>query len=433
MEYSALFEQRDPLTGLVRTKDAMKRLTGWVDRAKKAGRNPSIFAMLLGMKRFTAVNLAYGEHVGDRALAEVAQRILMFAHDEVSRPWVVARVAGGSFLLAVEADCTKERWQWLAEEVAQSVAIPIVDGKSTVRLVPRVAMLHAETGEDPARMLSRLMETLDDAHAQSGARLQWVDGNVSPAGLPSHQLEADLLAALDRDEIEIVFQPQFSTTNNAMIGAEALARWKHPVLGQMSAGALFTIAERADHVGPLSRHIAAKATAAARAWPDHLRLSLNVTATDLAAGNFAESLLETLDQSGFPAERLTLEITEQVLLAELGSSAARLQYLCNHGVRIALDDFGAGFCNFRYLKRLPLHYLKLDHSMVDGVNDDAKDLAVLRAILAMAKALDLNVIAEGVETEAQLETVTAEGCDAWQGYFGARPMSAADFLDAAKA
>lgn len=410
----------------------MKRLAGWVDRAAKSGRSPTIFAMLLGIKRFTAVNLAYGEHVGDRALAEVAQRILMLAHDEITKPWVVARVAGGSFLLAVEGDCTKERWQWLAEEVAQSVGIPIVDGNSTVRLVPRVSMLQAEAGEEPARMLSRLMETLEAVQLQSGARLQWVDGDVFPAGLSSQQLEADVLAALDRDEIEIVFQPQFSSVNNAMMGAEALARWQHPVLGQMSAAALFTIAERADHVGPLSRHIAAKATAAARLWPEHLRLSLNVTATDLAAGNFADNILKTLIQSGFPPERLTLEITEQVLLAELGSSAAQLQYLCDRGVRIALDDFGAGFCNFRYLKRLPLHYLKLDHSMVEGVNEDVKDLAVLRAIVAMAKALDLTVLAEGVESEAQLLTIAAEGCDAWQGYFGARPMSADDFLEAAK-
>lgn len=422
-----MVEQRDPLTGLIETEAALAHLDEWQARAAAAGRGATIHAMLLGLTRFAAVNLAYGEEAGDRALAEVAGRLLHFGHQAFEQDWIAARIAGGSFLFAVDAPCSRERWHWLAEELAQAVAQPIVQGEGVVRLAPRVALLRAVEGEAPRRMLGRLTEALEQAQGRPGARLQWVDGDLSPAGRPAQQLEADLLAALDRDEIEIMFQPQFACEDRAIVGAEALARWQHPQLGRIGAGALFAIAERADHVGQLSRHIAAKALAAAARWPAGLRLSLNVTAADLAAGDFAAGIAALLAASGFAPERLTLEITEQALVAEVERSAQRLRPLCESGIRVALDDFGAGFCNFRYLKLLPLHYLKLDRSMVEGIAEDARDLAVLRGIVAMAHALGLAVIAEGVETEGQLAMVVREGCASWQGYLGARPMSAERF------
>ena len=420
-------EARDGLTGLIGIDAALDHLTGWQDAARASGQPCTIHALAFGLKRLATVNLAYGEGAGDIALAEVAARLLHFAHEQFEQGWFAARVSGGSFLLAVNLPCSRDRWQFLAEELAQSLARPIVHGGGVVRLAPRIAMLRATSEETAEQMVARLAETLDRAQSEPGARLVWVDGEVSPAGRPPHQLEADLLNALDRDEIEIVFQPQFACDDGRILGAEALARWQHPELGRIGAGALFTIAQRADHVGPLSRHIAGKALAAAAQWPAGLRLSLNVTAADLAAGNFAEEMAAAVANSSFPPQRLTLEITEQALVAEIESSAARLQRLADIGIRIALDDFGAGFCNFRYLKQLPLHYLKLDRSMVDGIVEDERDLAVLRAILAMAQALDLKVIAEGIESEDQLAAVRREGCAVWQGFLGAKPTSAKRF------
>ena len=179
---------------------------------------------------------------------------------------------------------------------------------------------------------------------------------------------------------------------------------------------------------PLSRHIAESALKAAAAWPDDLRLSLNVTAADLADGGFAEGLEQVLADTGFARERLTLEVTEQVLVADMQLAERSLAALAAQGIRIALDDFGAGFCNFRYLKVLPLHYLKLDRAMVEGITEDPRDLAVLRGILAMAGALDLSVIAEGIETEAQLAAIRAEGCACYQGFLRAGAMDAQLFL-----
>ncbi len=238
---------------------------------------------------------------------------------------------------------------------------------------------------------------------------------------------AELLAALDRREIEIVFQPQFGTADRRLTGAEALVRWHHPERGSIGAEALFALAARSRHRIALSRHIVRTALAVASTWPGNLRLSLNITAADLATAGFPDMIAAALAESLFEPERLTLEITEQTLVAELDRSAERLRLLADLGVHVALDDFGAGFCNFSYLKRLPLHSLKLDRSMVEGIEDDARDLAVLRGILAMAQALGLEVLAEGIEHERQLAIVTREGCTSWQGFLGGAPMTAAEF------
>jgi EAL domain-containing protein (putative c-di-GMP-specific phosphodiesterase class I) len=243
----------------------------------------------------------------------------------------------------------------------------------------------------------------------------------------SDQGEA-LLAAIARGEIEILFQPQFAAEDDTLIGAEALARWHHPEHVLIGGAALFEAAEQAGLVTRLSRHVAEAALAAAARWGGELRLSLNVTAADLAEAGFAGAIVALLVAADFPPERLTLEITEQALVADLDRSAERLRPLADLGVRIALDDFGAGFCNFGYLKRLPLHYLKLDRSMVEGIDESPRDLAVLRGILSMAQALDLGVVAEGIERESQRDVIAREGCAAWQGFLGARPITADDFV-----
>ena len=238
-------------------------------------------------------------------------------------------------------------------------------------------------------------------------------------------------AALREEQVEILYQPLFSCADGRLVGAEALSRWNHPRLGRIGAEALFDIAERTGEAARLTRHIAGRALAIARAWPAHLHLSLNVTAADLAEEDFADTIGGALAEAGFAPARLTLEITEHALVRDLEEGAVQLERLAGQGVRIALDDFGAGFCNFAYLKRLPLDALKLDRSMIEGIAEDERDLAVLRGIMAMAKALALAVTAEGIETEAQRDVVVREGCAVWQGFLGAEPMTAEAFAQLA--
>lgn len=414
-------------SGSAGLESARNRIAEWMTSEGLGEGSTHLHAMLVGLRRFDAVNLAYGEAAGDDALEEVTARMASFAAGELEGRWLVLRAGGGSFLLLAAEPCSRERWQLVADELAEAVSGPIEVPMGVLRLSPRIALVRMLTGETIDLMLDRLGQALSEATLKQGARVVWANGEATPPGRSSAQLEADLLAAIERDEIEVLFQPQFSLPDDRLVGAEALARWNHPELGRIGASALFAIAERADHVVPLSRHIATKALDIAGRWPPALRLSLNVTPADLAFGSFARHLLDKLRETGFAPNRLTLEVTEQSLIIDVELAAQIMAEFAANGIRMALDDFGAGFCNFRYLKLLPLHYLKLDRLMIEGIGRDRRDRAVLRAIVAMARALDLEVIAEGVESEAQRTRVAAEGCAYYQGFVRAQPMSAEMF------
>ncbi|MFC0203848.1 EAL domain-containing protein [Novosphingobium soli] len=422
----------DRLSGIPGLDAVHDRVAAWREDPLLMPHRAHVHAMLLSLRRLDAINMAYGAAAGDGALEEVAARIGHFAEEELDGPWLLARAGGGSFLLIANEACSRERWQLVADQLADMISRPIPVTAGVLRLSPRIALVRALAQESVESMLDRLGHALGEAHEQHGARLAWADGEVTPPGRSAQQLEADLLVAIDRDQIEVLFQPQFNLADDRLTGAEALARWNHPELGRIGAAALFAIAERADHTGPLSRHIARKALWAAREWPGALRLSVNVTPTDLAFSSYTRQMLDLVRESGFPPRRLTLEVTEQALIGDVGLAAQTMAEFSAQGIRVALDDFGAGFCNFRYLKVLPIHYLKLDRSMIDGITTDRRDVAVLRAIVAMARALDLEVIAEGIEEDGQREVAAREGCAYFQGFLRAQPMSAAMFAELAR-
>ncbi|MDG5748539.1 GGDEF domain-containing phosphodiesterase [Qipengyuania sp. XHP0207] len=432
MPYDMSVDTRDSLTGLADLGAAKATIARWQHDWPREVISCPIHAMMITLGRIDNVNVAFGESAGDGALVEVAQRIKHFASDELdSTAWLAARVGGGTFLLLSRQQCSRERWQWLAEALADAIAMPIAspqEDAAHLRLWPRLALLRVTEKDDADRVFDRLAELANRMRQGQGRRIDWSTGEMEVSGRSFRALEADLLAAIDNDEIEILFQPQYALDDERMIGAEALARWHHPTIGRVGAGSLFQIAERADHVAHLSRHIAQRALEQAVHWPDHLRLSLNITPADLAADSFAMEFARLAERTGFSLARITLEIIEQVLLADLDRVGHVLDQLKVLDIRLALDDFGAGFCNFRYLKVLPIDCIKLDRSMIDGVLEDERDLAVFRAIIAMANALDLAVVVEGVETEAQRALVAAEGCEYYQGFLRAEPMSAEAFL-----
>jgi len=417
---------RDVLTGLAGVESA----ASWLDGA---GETDFVQAMLVSLQRLPAVNLAYGMAGGDHVLVEVARRLRDFVADELGPQAMVARAAGGAFLVASRAALSRERWQWLAEALGRAIARPLTVDGERLNLAPRMALLRGKPGERGAELLDRLDQVSGDLQRRSGRRVLWADGSHPARGRSAASLEGDLLGALHRDEIAVLFQPQFHVMTGALAGAEALARWEHPSFGRISAETLFAVADRGDHVAQLSRHIGLRALTMAAAWPAPLRLSLNVTAEDFAVGDFAGTMRRTLEKSGFAPKRLTIEITEQTLITDFEACAAALRELADIGVSVALDDFGTGFSNFRALKVLPLDALKLDRSLVSDVHRDPRDRAILSAMVAMARALGLKVIAEGVETEAQLAILQDEGCDLFQGFLRSGPISAGDFAALAAA
>lgn len=242
---------------------------------------------------------------------------------------------------------------------------------------------------------------------------------------------ADLEAAIARDEIEILFQPQVEMASGAVTGVEALARWQHPELGELGPGQLFEIATRSGTIAALSHHIQDRALALAVEWPDALgkfRLSVNVTSEDIAEPCFAGEMMRRIERTGFPAARLTLEITEAGLIADLERAADVLNGLRERGIRIAIDDFGTGYSSLAYLKSLPLDILKIDRLFAQDIAGSDKGRIIVTGVIRIARELDLVVIAEGVETEEQRSLLASEGCDLWQGFLRSGPVTTEELL-----
>lgn len=413
---SSADDVRDSLTGL----PGMAGAASWLAQHEDG----YVHAMLIGLHRFRTVNLAYGHAGGDSVLAEIARRISDFAGEELETDALVARVGGGEFLIASSGAISRERWQWLAEALTRRISRSLPMRGDVLHLVPRTALLRGLPGEGGAALIDRLDQALGSLQQQAGRRLLWADGSHRARGRSAARLEADLIGAMARDEIGLVFQPQYAVADGSLAGVEALARWDHPQLGRMGAETLFAIAERGDHVAQLSHHIARKALGIAAAWPERLALSLNVTAEDLADDLFAAVFGGLFEVTGFSPARLTLEVTEHALVADFARSSEALAELSARGVRIALDDFGTGYANFRTLKALPLDTIKLDASLVRDVDSDPRDRAILTAIVAMARALGLKLVCEGVERESQLAVLVEEGCDTFQGFLRSGPVGA---------
>jgi predicted signal transduction protein with EAL and GGDEF domain len=290
----------DALTGLPGRDAARARLADWLERGEP------VHGLLIGLRRFDAVNLAYGNAAGDAALAEVAARIRHFAHSELEGAWIAARGGGGQFLLMTTEPCSRERWQMVSAQLLDRLALPITVGGNTLRLSPRGALLRSLGGEEAWIRCSTgwVRRSSTDGRRRANGCC-WADGEATRAGRSAAQLESDLLRALDRGEIEVVYQPQWSCADDRLSGAEALARWNHPQAGaDRRRGAVRDCRTGRSHVAQLSRHIAPTALGrCARTWPDGpapvaQRHPQRSGAGRFCAGDFAGIWRKA---SGFPA------------------------------------------------------------------------------------------------------------------------------------
>lgn len=395
-----------------------------------------LHAMLIGLRRMSAINATYGAAVGDMALEVIAQRLAR----QAARPpgggvALTMRLSGGDFLVAYRMPEERVGWQVVAERLLKLVSDPLDAGGHRLRLTARASLAIARPDETPLSLLDRLSAGLAAARESAADPVRWADRQSDNAPQSGYRLEQEIVHAIERDEITVLFQPQFSVATGRISGAEALARWQHPQHGEIGAGTLFAIADKADFTRSLSRHIRLRAMEQAAAWTGPLaalRLSINVTAEDLGEKGFAERELAMILASGFTPARLTLEMTESALVPDLKRAAARFAALREAGVRIAVDDFGTGYSSLLYLKSLPLDYLKLDHAMTRDIGGAEADRIIVRSIIAMGKALDLKVIAEGVESDAQLAALRDEGCDYFQGFLRGKAMEAERFAEFAR-
>ncbi len=405
--------QRDVMTGLPLAAD----LRGWI--ADHADRGP-LSLCLININRFDAVNTTLGRDAGDALLKACARRIEPIVSELRECERIVARLPGAEFAVGLSGAVSHERLYTLAEALSDALSRPLPSPDGPMALGAHLVVVDAPQGGRAAsgllRRASRLLGAMRDS---DDGPVMLAIGEAGEAERLSRSLHADLRAALAKGEIDILFQPQVGVTSGKVEGVEALARWHHPVQGEIGAATLFAVADQSNYLLELSAHIQRQALTIAAAWPEslsHLRLSMNVTAGDLGRPRFFKSLLALIEESGFPRERLTLELTESALVQDIPGTSTLLAQLRSFGVRIAIDDFGTGYSSLAWLKNLPADYLKLDQGLSADILGSDRDSVVLRGVISMAGSLGLTVIAEGVESQGQLALLAQEGCALYQGY-----------------
>ncbi len=422
----------DPLTGLPNRRLLLDRLGQATRRAQRFGQLGAL--LFLDLDQFKTINDTLGHEMGDALLREVAQRL----REGVRSADTVARLGGDEFVImltdlsgaALDAGAQAQR---VAEKLLESLSEPYQLQGHTYQCSASVgATLFGNTPQAAAELLRQADIAMYQVKARRGNGLCFFDPKMQTAISSRAQLEADLKQALRNAEFVLHYQPQFAY-DGSMVGAEALVRWQHPERGLVPPGAFIAAAEESDIIVAIGSWVLRTACAQLAQWRDdprceRLQLSVNVSARQFRHPGFVEQVLAEVAPLGPHAHLLTLELTESVVLDNVEETVARMHQLRARGIRFAVDDFGTGYSSLAYLTRLPLHQLKIDQSFVRNLGTRPTDEVIVQTIIGMAHNLELEVIAEGVETEEQRVLLRGYGCGFYQGYLLARPMPIASLL-----
>ena len=433
----------DPLTHLPNRRLLMDRLDQAVAGSARSGCHGAV--LFLDLDNFKTLNDTRGHAVGDLLLSDVAQRLQTGVRegDTISRMGdTISRLGGDEFVVVLEdlsTDATEAAAQarLVGEKVRGALARPY-------NLNGRVFHCAASVGvtlfQDHEESVETLLKQADLAlyQAKGAGRncLRFFDPAMQSTLDEVSALEADLRLALPQAQLQLYYQPQVDSMRR-VIGAEALLRWHHPQRGSVAPDAFIPLAEETGLILPIGRWVLEAACAQIKAWSDkdatrHLRLAVNVSPRQFRQAGFVAEVKQVLADTGADPSRLKIELTESLVIDNVAETIARMEALKALGVGFSLDDFGTGYSSLSYLKRLPLAQLKIDRSFVFDLATDPNDAAIVQTIITMGHTLGLNVIAEGVETEAQLERLDQYGCTAFQGFLFSRPVPLAAFEELLK-
>jgi diguanylate cyclase (GGDEF)-like protein/PAS domain S-box-containing protein len=426
----------DSLTGLPNRPSFVERVTREIKRSQY---EPSRFGVLfMDLDGFKNINDSLGHGAGDQVLHTVAERLreCLRPSDVVSRfaeePAEVefARLGGDEFTaLILDLDRAEDALA-VARRVLDAIERPFALADRDVMLSASIGIaLFPDDGTDAATLLKHADSAMYQAKASGRGQCEFYSAALTQRAVKRMALESSLRGALGRNEFHLVYQPQVNVSSGRVESVEALIRWAHPELGNVSPVDFISLAEETGLIVPIGRWVLETACAEAKRWQRHgrpIRIAVNLSPLQFKDPGLVQSVLDTCARTGLAPELLELEITEGAVLQDTGSSLAALNAFRTSGVQIALDDFGTGYSSLSYLKRMPLRHLKIDRSFVSGLPDDKESLAIVRAIIAMAHSLDISVIAEGVETHAQALALKAMACASLQGYLFSRPVPAAD-------
>jgi diguanylate cyclase (GGDEF)-like protein len=374
----------------------------------------------LDLDQFKAINDTLGHPAGDALLVEAASRVR-----NAARGHFVARLGGDEFVVLQTVGEDRDAPDKLARDILEGIAQPFrVEGNEIVPSTSIGIAIAPQDGSDGGNLLRNADLALYRAKEAGRGTYAFFEESLNQQAQERRQLESDLRLAVERDEFELRFQPLFDLKENRICSFEALLRWNHPTRGMIAPSEFVPIAEDTGLIVPIGTWAIRNACAEAAAWPDSVRVGVNVSPVQFHRGGLNEIILLALADSGLPPARLEIEITESIFLEGSETTLRLLHSLRALGVRVALDDFGTGYSSLSYLQSFPFDKLKIDRSFIQNLLTRQGASAIVRAITELAHALGIETTAEGVEETAQLMELRAHGCSSVQGYLFAEPMTA---------
>jgi diguanylate cyclase (GGDEF)-like protein/PAS domain S-box-containing protein len=415
----------DALTGLPNRACFMTRLANALDKAQS---NPlyKVSVLFIDLDRFKVVNDSLGHLIGDQLLVGISERLR-----ECLRPNdIVARLGGDEFTILVEGKYETSEVVSIAERLKEKFARPFDLSGNEIYSSASIGILHvSEKHLAPEDVMRDADTAMYQAKRAGKARHEVFNENMHEAVKKALQLETDLRRAIERDELSVFYQPIHSLESGKLQGFEALARWQHREFGVLSPDKFIPLAEEINLIDRLGEQILRKACSQMRFFKDAafadsaLTLSVNLSCKQFAQKNLASKIKQILDETEFSPSRLKLEITETVFFEHREKAVETLAQLSDLGIEMYIDDFGTGYSNLSFLMQLPISTLKIDRSFISPITEDGKNTEIVETIVKLARNLGMKVIAEGVETEAQVEQLKKLNCEGAQGFYFSRPMN----------
>jgi diguanylate cyclase (GGDEF)-like protein/PAS domain S-box-containing protein len=415
----------DSLTSLPNRLLLTARLDQAIRHAER--QNSMLVIVFIDVDRFKTINDSLGHPAGDQVLRELARRLL----ETIGPDDTAARLSGDEFIVLLDGPSSTEQVVLMVERLMRIFEKPFMIGGTEVRITASMGLsLYPNDGRDSATLLRNADAAMYRAKDDGRNTYQFYTSELTSVAFEQMFLENALRSALKQNEFRLVYQPQFDLTSKRLIGLESLLRWDHPQQGTIPPGRFIPIAEQSGLIRDIGTWVIQEACRQAAGWAhkglSFGRMAVNVAGPQIQQAGFETIVREALRNSGLSADRLELEITESFVMQRTDISIEQLSHLRSLGVEVAIDDFGTGYSSLSYLKQLPIDKLKIDQAFVRDIPADANDMAIAEAVIAMGRALNLMVIAEGVENKEQADFLRAKGCTLAQGYYFSKPLSAED-------
>ncbi|MEW6705109.1 MAG: EAL domain-containing protein [Pseudomonadota bacterium] len=417
----------DPLTGLPNRSSFMERLDQLMESSAES--HTRLALLFIDLDHFKRVNDSLGHLVGDTLLKTVATRIT----DGLRTTDLVARFGGDEFMVLLAGATLRSDIEEVATKLLHAIEVPVeVEGRP-ISVTPSIGIaLYPDDAQSPAELIKHADTAMYSAKSRGRAACRFFEPAMASAAYEALVLESQLALAVERGEFELHYQPQVRGHDGALVGAEALIRWRHPERGLLGPDTFIPVAEQRRLMRGIGRWTLRQALRTAQAWHAQgglplVPVAVNLSSVEFHAAGFVDSVAEVLRDEGVPGELLELELTERMLMDDVAEVKLLLGRLKRLGIRIAIDDFGTGYSSLGHLKDLPIDKIKIDRSFVKDLPHDGGSTAIARAIVQLGRGLGLVVIAEGVESDVQRRFLLELGCDELQGELISKPLPAPAF------